>query len=474
MEIKGLSITLADLKIEAERRKYRKLDYYFPDEGPLRRELYAKHMEFIEATSKYREVCFCAANRAGKTETAAYAAAIWLTGEYPHWWHGKRFNKPVNVLVAGETGKLVRDSIQMKLLGAPNAIGEGIIPRDNIVSITRKSGVPDAIDTVSVKHKGGGFSTLQFQSYDQGREAFQATERDVVLMDEEPDLSIHNECLIRTMTTNGLVLLAFTPLKGMSETVLSFQNKDREGIAKIVRASWDDAPHLSAESKAAMMAALPPYQRDARSKGIPQLGSGAVFPIPETELLVEPFAVPAHYRKAYGMDVGWNYTAACWLAHDSENDIIYIIGDYKRSDAEPTTHVASINARGRLPGLIDPASQGRGQDDGRKLIDQYRQLGLDLTIADNAVEAGLFDIYTRMTTGRLKIFKTCLYLIEELRLYRRDEKGRIVKQNDHVIDAMRYVCRSGLPLAVAAEIKGAAPDVDPYAKARGRVGWMAS
>lgn len=467
-----LKITDADIRLELERRRYRKIDYFLPDKV---RSGYKKHLDFIGATATSREVCFMAGNRVGKSETVAFCAAVWLTGEYPHWWNGRIFKGAVNILVAGETARLVRDSIQEKLLGTPSDRGSGLIPKDAIDSTTAKSGVPDAVDIVQVKHKNGGISILQFQSYDQGREAFQATARDVIIEDEEPPLSVHNECLIRTMTTQGLVLLAFTPLKGMSETVLSFIRKDEEGIAKVVRAGWDDAPHLSEKDKEALMSALPPYQRDARSKGIPQLGSGAVYPVPESDLLIDPFPIPLHFRKAYGMDVGWNNTAACWMAHDTEADIVYITSDYKRGQCEPSSHADAIRARGRsLPGVIDPASQGRGQDDGKKLIDQYRTMGLDLTIADNAVEAGIFEIYTRMTTGRLKIFRTCQLLIEELRLYRRDDKGRIVKENDHIMDAMRYLVRSGLSLAVAGQ-PDAEPDknLDPYkAKMAGRGSWM--
>jgi Terminase RNaseH-like domain len=194
---------------------------------------------------------------------------------------------------------------------------------------------------------------------------------------------------------------------------------------------------------------------------LPRSRRGAVYPVPESDFVIEPFAVPAYFRKAYGMDVGWNNTAAVWIAHDPEADIVYITSDYKRGQCEPSSHAAAIRARGELPGLIDPASQGRGQDDGKKLVDQYRRLGLDLTLADNAVEAGLFDVYIRLTTGRLKVFKTCQLLIEELRLYRRNEKGRIVKENDHCCDALRYVVRSGLGIAIAKEIKDEKPK-DPF------------
>lgn len=453
---------------EKRRRKYRRKDYYFPDFGPLRRELYKKHMEFIGETNKHREACFMAANRAGKSETGAYAVATWLTGEYPDWWNGKRFDRPVNILVSGETGKLVRDSIQKKLMGEPNAIGTGMIPLDCIIDKRPKSGIPDAIDTVRVKHVKGE-SILQFQSYDQGREAFQATERDVILEDEEPPIAIHNENLIRTMTTGGIVLLTFTPLKGLSETVISMQEKAEKGICAIVRATWDDAPHLGEKEKNELMAALPPYQRDARSKGIPQLGSGAIYPIPESEIIVEPFEIPAHWKVCYGMDVGWNATAAAWLAHDIESDTVYVTHDYKKGQAEPAVHAATIKAKGNYNGAIDPASRGRSQKDGEQLIRLYGEQGLKLFLADNTVEAGIFDVYERLTTGRLKIFKTCVDTLGEYRLYRRDEKGRIVKQNDHIMDCVRYGIRTGLTHAEYAKPKKID---DPFAR-EARAGWMA-
>lgn len=389
-----------------------------------------------------------AGNRTGKSEAGAYAVTCHLTGVYPEWWTGKKFKKPTNILVAGETAKLVRDSIQKKLMGEIFEIGSGMIPKDSIVDYRPKAGIPDAIDTVRIKHKSGKESILQFQSYDQGRESFQATERHVVWLDEEPPLSIYTECLIRTMTTGGIVFMTFTPMKGVSDTVLSIQAKAANGNACIIQATWDDCGHLSDKDKEELMASLPPHQRDARSKGIPQLGSGAIYPVSESDIVIEPFPIPVFYTRCYGLDVGWNATAAIWLAHDTDADIMYVTHEYKRGQAEPAVHAAAIKSRGDwIPGVIDPASRGRTQDDGTQLINLYRDGGLNITIADNTVEAAIFDIYKRLTTGRLKIFRTCVETLGEYRLYRRDEKGKIVKENDHLMDALRYAVRSGIGIA---------------------------
>lgn len=215
-----------------------------------------------------------------------------------------------------------------------------------------------------------------------------------------------------------------------------------------VTCTWSDVPHLSEEDKAEMLSSLPPHQRDARTKGIPQLGSGAIYPISEDDIVIDPFQIPVFYTRCYGLDVGWNATACVWLAYNADADITYVTHDYKRGQAEPIIHAQAIKARGEwIPGVIDPASRGRTQDDGTQLINLYRDGGLNISIADNAVEAGIFDVYKRMTTGRLKIFKTCTETLSEFRLYRRDDKGKIVKQNDHLMDALRYAIRSGVGIA---------------------------
>lgn len=445
------SFSLADIEFIEEWQKNNKFQLMFPDKGPFSRDGYKKHLEFFAAGRNHRERLFRAANRVGKTEAGAYEVTAHLTGIYPAWWDGRVFERPTNCLVAGETGKLVRDSIQDKLLGSPGAYGTGMIPKDAILEQRPRAGIADAMDVVRVKHVSGGVSTLQFQSYDQGREAFQATARDVVWFDEEPPLAIYSEGLTRTMTTGGLVLTTFTPLKGMSETVMFLEKKALDKKIVVTTATWDDAAHLSEDDKNEMLSAYPPHQRDARSKGIPSMGSGAIYPVPEEDYVIHPLRdIPKHWRHVYGMDVGWNNTAAVFGAYDPDNDVLYVVGDYKRGNAEPSIHAAAIKGRAKgdgKPGVIDPASKGRSQADGTQLLRLYRDLGLSVTEANNAVEAGIYQVWERLSTGRLKVYSTCQLLLEEIRVYRRDEKGRIVKDNDHIMDALRYMCISGINIS---------------------------
>lgn len=253
-------------------------------------------------------------------------------------------------------------------------------------------------------------------------------------------------------------------------------------MAKFVTfVSWQDVPHLSEDAKAGLVSSYQPHERDARTKGIPSLGSGAIYPVAEEDILCDPFEFPAWYRHVYGLDVGWNRTAAIWAALDPETDVAYLYAEHYRGQAEPAVHAAAIRARGEwIPGVVDPAARGRGQRDGEQLLAQYLDLGLRLTTAQNAVYAGIDAVWTRLSTGRLKVFRNLQSWLSEYRIYRRDEKGAIVKSNDHLMDATRYLCLSGLVLAAHRPVEqwrgrpgvpprgpqGIESDYDPFAAAR--------
>lgn len=213
--------------------------------------------------------------------------------------------------------------------------------------------------------------------------------------------------------------------------------------------TWEDVPHLSETQKATILSGVPQWQRDARSRGTPQLGAGAIYQVAESDFVVSPFELPGHWSRGYGLDVGWRMNAAIFGAWDRENDCVYITDELYKGKTEPALIAQAIKARGEwLCGVIDPASRGRSATDGRALMDVYKDLGLDVRDADNAVEAGLTEVWRRLTEGRLKVFRSCTNLLAEYRIYRRDEKGKIVKANDHALDALRYFIMSGLARAI--------------------------
>ena len=231
-------LTLLKQALEEQQRRAAEgghLVKYFLDEGPFRYEKYPKHLLFFKNGAIHRERLFMAANRVGKSIAGAYEATCHATGEYPHWWEGKRFNHPTDGWVAGDTGQTTRDILQDVLFGYPSgALGSGMIPASKVISVRRRSGgIADAFDTVRVKHKSGGESLIGFKSYDQGRRSYQGTGKQWIWLDEECPQDVYNECLIRTMTTDGIQFVTFTPLQGMTPFILDFmKDAHREAEAE--------------------------------------------------------------------------------------------------------------------------------------------------------------------------------------------------------------------------------------------------
>jgi len=427
---------------------------------PTTRLDYLKHWQFFDAGAAYRQRLFRAANRVGKTTAAGAELTYHLTGRYPDGWLGKRFDGASSWWVCGKSSETVKQILQPLLLGAVGEFGTGLIPHDALDhdSIVNAKKASTGVGTFRVKHVSGAWSQVEFKSYDQGRQAFEGTARSI-WCDEEPPEDVYSECLLRTMTGNNIFMLTFTPLKGASAVVLNFS---KNGIFEegeigegrhVTTCTWDDVPHLDETAKQELLASIPKYQREARSKGVPVLGAGAIYRVPEDSIKVEPFAIPKHFKRAYGMDVGWNRTAAIWGAIDPDANVLYLYSEHYEGEAHPSVHASSIRARGDwIPGVIDPASRGRTQDDGTQLMQLYRDNGLDLEKANNTVESAIFEIEEALEQGRIKVFSTLHSFFAEYRSYIRDEKGKIVKKNDHLMDAFRYLWSSGRERAKAEQL----------------------
>ncbi len=206
------------------------LDTLYPDEGLLRRELYIKHIRMFEAGVLHDQRVCLGGNRVGKTlGIGGFETAVHATGLYPPWWPGWTRDRPMLSWAAGTKGTKVRDVNQKFLLGKlvqvkgfTTAQG-GLIPRARIGRITRKSGIADAVDQVVVNHVNGYENIITFKSYEEGRQSFEAEEVDFIWLDEEKGLTrpIYDECKLRLLTSGGRMLSTFTPVEGMTETVMA-------------------------------------------------------------------------------------------------------------------------------------------------------------------------------------------------------------------------------------------------------------
>lgn len=433
-----------ELKEEQKRRRDgRKLYSYRP---------YAKQRLF-HAASGCRERLFIAGNQLGKTLAGAYETAMHLTGEYPDWWTGRKFTRAIIAWASGVTGEAVRDTTQRLLIGRPGEYGTGAIPREFIAEPPKRAmGTADLLDSVAVKHNSGGVSRLYFKRYEQGREKWQGETLDLVWFDEEPPADIYTEGLTRTNATGGLAMMTFTPLLGMSEIVRRFLLEPSD-VRSVVTMTIDDAEHYTPEQRAAIIAAYPPHEREARAKGIPTLGSGKIFPVSEEVYTEQAIQIPAIWPRICGMDFGWDHpTAAAWMAWDRDSDVVHVYDCYRVREATPVIHAAAIKAKGAwIPVAWPHDGLQHDKGSGVQLAEQYRQQGVNMTheramfaevpddtqTSRSSVEAGLSLMLDMMQTGRLKIAAHLTELFEELRMYHRKD-GKINKEFDDIISSVRY------------------------------------
>ena len=444
MNLEGLSTEerrqlLEYLAVKDRRARRNRLPTYVP---------YTKQLDFHENGNTYRERLFMAGNQLGKTWAGAYEVAMHVTGRYPDWWTGRRFPRATRWMVGSESAELTKKGVQRLLLGPPELRddwGTGTIPYDCIKSTSLKSGVPDAVASVVIKHESGEDSVIQFNSYDQGRTKWQADTVDGVWFDEEPPLPIYSEGLTRTNATGGLVFVTFTPLLGMSDVVKRFLLDKPEGTV-VTNMTIEDAENYTPEERAAIIASYPEHERDARAKGIPILGSGRVFPIVEEAIKVAPFPIPAHWPRICGMDFGWDHpTAASWLAWDRDSDTVYVYDCYRAKEQTPVVHTATIRAKGDwIPVSWPHDGLQHDKGSGEQLAKQYKDLGLNMlkeraTFEDgsNGLEAGVTEMLIRMQTMRFRVFSHLNEWFEEFRLYHRKD-GKIVKENDDILSSSRY------------------------------------
>lgn len=419
-------------------------------------EPYAKQRAFHRsgADDGVRERLLMAGNQLGKTVAGSFEAAMHLTGLYPDWWDGVRFESPTTGWAASTTQQGTRDTVQRLLLGKPGEWGTGAIPKASIIECKRASGgVPDCVDTVTIRHASGGVSRVTFKTYDQGRERWQGETLNFVWFDEEPPATIYTEGLTRTNATGGVAWMTFTPLMGMSDVVRRFLIEKAPGTS-VTKMTIEDAGHYTPEQRKAIIAAYPAHEREARAMGIPTLGSGRIFPVPEELIRENPVTLPNHWPRIASMDFGWDHpTAAVWMAWDRDTDTVHLYDAYRVKEATPVIHSATIRAKGAwIPVAWPHDGLQHDKGSGEALAQQYRSLGVAMLpekathppakgekegTGGNGVEAGLMDMLDRMQTGRLKVAKHLEDWWEEFRLYHRED-GKVVKKGDDLMSATRY------------------------------------
>ena len=453
----------------AEDMQYNQLRYFRPFEHQRR---------FFTTSNDRRGIL--AANRIGKTVSTCYETAYHLTGQYPDWWQGHRFDKPVTVMVAGEGWSQVALVLQQELLGTPDVklgeqLGTGAIPRDCIVTDTMRSDGANAIG-VEVRHVSGAKSYLLFANYTQEVRQLQGFKLNLAVFDEQPPDDFFSEIVTRTATTQGMVLCSFTPLKGLNGLVSKFWNQ--EPGYDYIRVAWDDVPEYDPWGEPFLLKSTRdqlerdylPHEREARMQGKPIMGKGAVFQIrdwPTYRTGDYNFATMPNIHRVIALDLGlvndktvislvywdpWEKTA--WLHKQ-----IVVQGVDEAVPSQYVSHLMRPEVFGTpivLP--ADASTPGRytmSSSSIRELFESYELNVIAKPIMNppdsqgrvtNHKAYGINQMRQMLEVGSLMINENCVPFLTEARNYFVDQQGRFSDPDD-CIDSLRYAilaCLNGL------------------------------
>lgn len=417
-----------------------------------------------------------AGNRSGKSYSASNEVAMHLTGNYPDWWEGHRFENAPMVYVAGEDWTQNAEAMQTALFGTSDvkdkeAVGTGSIPRDNIDFTTIRSNIRNIV-TVKIKHTSGRLSTCTFKVYSQGRQAMQGFAADVLWVDEQPPDEIVSELVTRTAQPptgeSALVIATFTPLEGKSLLYLNFIEAPPE-IAEhygCVTVGWDDVPEyhadgtemLTKKTRAQLLSTYKPWEIEARTKGIATVGAGAVFPFSDYskfKFSLTDIPIHAKWDKIVGIDFGYatDPTVLMWVAYEGPTDTFYVCSEKTFKNRETPDqyayHLTNPNAFCPVSWPRDGSTEGRYTESQGTAVEVLRDHGVWMldkpftNVDKNGKEnnhkwPGISSIYQYMQADRFFIEERCFNLLREMQNYHfHNETKKYVGADDH-IDALRY------------------------------------
>lgn len=451
---------------------------------------YDYQLNWFESGSRCLLRYLSAANRIGKTYGAAHEFAYHATGQYPGWWRGFRCEAGT-LWAVGISSDSTRKVLQKELIGTndarnTNAYGTGAIPRDLIVwdSIVRRG---ESLISLRVRHASGLESEIHFYSATQDEAVYMGQSCVFIWVDEqsEREQEIIAQCTTRTTTTKGCIAVTATPEVGATD----FYNQCRDdttGEIFFQNATWDDAPHLTPEVKASLLARIPYYQRKMRSLGIPVMGTGAIYPYSTEQVTVAPFDIPDHWLVISALDFGYSgisdpsIVLSCAMNPDTGTKYVFAewsseadrdmyanshMPDYmaaKITGNKPIDWDEATGGEYEFEGLGLPAIVVKSPHDGNGVqpgtqqtrAEIMREKGAEVHHENFEIPPDLAPLEANRRSligsinlcaqwfqdGELKIFTNCLGLIKEFQLYQWVKKGQRTvpaDKNNHFLDAMR-------------------------------------
>lgn len=300
---------------------------------------------------------------------------------------------------------------------------------------------------------------LEFKSWEQGRDAFQARSIGGAWFDEQFPQDVFQETFARTRDYHSPIWMTLTPIEpdpflqekydsqpeGWSFFSLDLE-ENRKSRGGFVSDAWIDQ----------FIAETPEDFRDVRVRGKFAGFAGAVFKQWRREIHVcEPFPgnmPPTEGLVVRSIDFGFNNPFVCLWLHRDGDGCWTVYDEHYQPREFLASHVAAIQKRPRpRQGITrtwaDPEDlQSRAE---------LANLGIGTSTANKSKNAGLEEVQRLLMVQpngkpRLRVTRNCVNTIREMAAYRyerntsdrRDAADEPVKKDDHTVDALRYAIYS--------------------------------
>lgn len=453
-----------------EFRQYNQLHFFEP---------YDYQKELFEAGKNYMSRFACFSNRCGKTYSGAREMTYHLTGKYPEWWPGYRFDRPIRAWAIGITGDSTRKVLQYELMGTldvrqEHELGSTAISRDDIeIESIEKDGPRVLVARINHYNSVGevdGQSILEFRSTQQGTQVLMGSAVDFIWLDEEDPFNsqgIYSQSMTRLATTKGRLLITATPENGLTPLIQQFMDTPEE--MWIGHVGWDRVPHLTDDVKKALIASYPEWEIPMRTQGIPSAGSGAIFKVSDEEISVPPTSPMTDWPIVAGVDFGRSRdpSTIVFVTQNPENGQVIIFREEYLDDDRSPEAMAKVIRECPWPNIpiVVPhdgnAISADGGTETRAVIMRNHGANVMWGTFSNPIEVqnninngrkkhmgkegGLAWMASMFKEGTLKVCDDLNHFFREKRAYfyiERNGKSQPKDGDDHVIDAARIAVLS--------------------------------
>lgn len=304
-------------------------------------------------------------------------------------------------------------------------------------------------------------TTIQFSSYDQELSKFEGVSRNLIVMDEEPPKDVYQSNFMRTVDCGGKLVIACTPIMGY--TWLYYDLYDSPDAVPPAVEWWyiktSENPHISAEEIEAIK--RDPAMRDnleVALEGAFVPKSNLVFPSFSYDNILQDFRLTEDHMVLVGIDPhDRNPWGVVYVALNRENEYIVYDEILESGTVDKLGRMIKSRVGHRKVNMyvIDTAANTVQSTSGVSIKDQLlRNFGIYCHDAIKDVQASVHLINSLLKPAdgskpRLFITKNCVHLTRQLRntiwddwarnKHNRDPKERILKRDDHLVDALRYV-----------------------------------